>query len=162
MLKYIINDYLINLNPRNIKKEDLRNLSVYALILGELVVAMEVDGGIFFYSYMISALIGLAMCYQCGRTIPKIFYLLPISKKEREKYLVIGFRIRLIVPVVLYFLWAGILFFLDRISFLDYLTGFLMLFLCNAAVQTSLGVEKVDGFMGSFQFFIRIVMFGGF
>ncbi len=160
--KYMIKDYFIYLNPRNIKKEDLRVLFIYLFCFAESIIVMEVDRGVFFYSYMISAVIGIAFCYLCGKKPSKIFYLLPMSKKERIQYATIGFKIRLIMPQVLYCLWAGVLLLLSRISWQDYLTGFIMLLICNAAIQTASGVVKKDGFMGAFQFFVRIVLFIGF
>lgn len=160
--KYIIKDYFVNLNPRNIKKEDLRILLVYLFCFVESIIAMEVDRGIFCYSYIVSAMIGIAFSYLCGKKPNKIFYLLPMSEKERIQYVTIGFKIRLIIPEILYCLWAGVLLLFNMISWQDYLTGFVMLLICNAAVQTASGVVKTDGFMGAFQFFVRIVLFLGF
>lgn len=160
--KYIIKDYFIQLNPRNIKKEDLRVLFVYLFCFAESIIAMEVDKGIFFYSFIVSAMIGIAFSYLCGKIPSKMFYLLPMSKKERTQYITTGFKIRLIIPQVVYCLWAGVILLLNRISWQDYLTGFIMLLICNAAVQTASGVVKKDEFMGAFQFFVRIVLFMGF
>ncbi len=162
MIRYIIKDYFVNLNPRNIKKEDLRIIFVYLFCVAESIIVMEVDKGIFFYSYLASAMIGIAFSYLCGKTPSKIFYLLPMNTKERTQYVTIGFKIRLIIPEIIYCLWAGVLLLLNMISWWDYLTGFVILLFCNAAVQTASGVVKVDGFMGAFQLFVRIVMFAGF
>lgn len=162
MIKYIIKDYFILLNPRNIKKEDLRILFVYLFCFVESIIAMEVDKGIFFYSYIVSAMIGIAFSYLCGKKPDKIFYLLPMSKKERTQYVTIGFKIRLIIPEIIYCLWAGVLLLFSMISWQDYLTGAVMLLICNAAVQTASGVVRTDGVMGAFQFFVRIVLFMGF
>lgn len=162
MVKYIINDYFIRLNPRNVKKEDLRFLPIYIWCFLMCIESMEVDKGIFFCSYMTSAMIGMAFSYLCGRTLPKIFYLLPMSKEERQQYVTIGFNIRLLIPQIIYCLWAGVIFLFNRINLLDYLTGFGMLLICNAAVQTASAIIKVDEFIGAFQFFARFVMLGGF
>lgn len=160
--KYIIKDYFVNLNPRNIKKEDLRIVFVYLFCFVESIIVMEVDKGIFFYSYIVSAMMGIAFSYLCGKKPSKIFYLLPMSKKERTQYITIGFKIRLIMPQIIYCLWAGVILLLNRINWQDYLTGFILLLFCNAAVQTASGVVKTDGFMGAFQFFARVVSFMGF
>ena len=154
MITYIIKDYFIHLNPRNIKKEDLRILFVYLFCFAESIIVMEVDKGIFFYSFIVSAMIGIAFSYLCGKKPSKIFYLLPMSKKERTQYVTIGFKIRLVIPQIIYCLWAGVILLLNRISWQDYLTGFILLLFCNAAIQTASGVVKTDEFMGAFQFFV--------
>jgi len=160
MVKFVLNDYWQSLCLKNVKKEHLSYAVIYIYGIAMIYNIAEVHYGVFLYCYMISALLGIALSYLCGRKKHKIFYLLPITKKDRIQYATVGFKIKNVIPATIYFVWAGVLALFQYIQFRDFLIGLLLLVLCNMAVQTA-AMQSQDT-LGIFQILVRFIMFGGF
>lgn len=116
----------------------------------------------FYFPYLISACVGMVLADLCGKRPAKIMYLMPMSGAERRRYAIIGYRLRVAVPLFIYALWAGGLMAVGIISLAYYLTGLGVLLLCNGAVQTVAGARRTEEFIGVFQVFVRVWMFGSF
>ncbi len=162
MRKNVIADCLMCFHPGNLN--GLYFLEALLLFLSMLCMfnAFELQNGFVFYPYLISACVGMVLADLCGKRPSKIMYLMPMSGAERRRYAIMGYRLRVAVPLIIYAFWAGGLMAVGLIGLAYYLTGLGVLLLCNGAVQTVAGARRTEEFIGAFQVFVRVWMFASF
>ena len=116
MLKKVIEEYILSFRWSNIKQYKgivywwcfWVNMFSLGINLAENISGNTV-GGIYFFLWAISFVIGMIGCSICPLKLSKIRYLCPMDKKEREDYMMMLYWVEIVIPVFLQFLIGCIL-----------------------------------------------------
>lgn len=172
MLRMVIDDY------RSQAKQALKEVCgsgtllafLFMMIYPPYVSDYQVDGWLLYFDTFVPMFFGMLLSRMYPNRLSKTLLLCPMTEDEKQVYLVTGFRLRVLLPFLMYLMCSGIFGLMGKLKLLHfgYFAVYLFMFLISVNIYSqprtkseNLSVKFFD-LPGNYNLWEMVDLLGGF